>query len=149
DKMNVNSGAWSIDTGPGATSGVNLATVIDGSTSSVAFVNSQTLKRLELKNGGTASFTGSGIMLSGAELAVTAGTGNIDMQTGSTTGNVTSSFAISAGCTLVKKGSGTLQVFAPQAHGAGATLDVKSGLFVTNTDGGSVSTRTLSVDCES
>src|SRR5439155_23584730 len=123
--MTVN-GTWTIDAT--VTGRLPWSVTVNGAAADATFSGVQTLNRLELKNGGTADFSGSGSVLSIAtDLSVTVGTGNLNMITG--TGSVSGTFNISANCTLNKLGAGLFSISAPQTNGTGSTLNVQAGNF--------------------
>jgi hypothetical protein len=139
-------GTLTVDTDLGAASGTNLATTVSGGT--ITFAGFQNLKRLEINNGATVHFAGTGVLLNAKELAVTNGVGNLDFAAGQLGSCLsTGSFAVSAGRRFVKRGAGQLTVAAPQTHGAGAVVEVRDvGTLNLNTDCGSASSRTLDVE---
>jgi len=140
--MTVN-GIWTIDAT--VTGRLPWSVTVNGATADATFSGVQALNRLELKNGATADFSGSGSVLSIAnDLSVTAGAGNLNMITGN--GSVSGGFNISANCTFNKLGPALFSVSAPQTNGAGSTLNVQAGNFNMFTDAGSTSSRTLTIN---
>src|SRR5207247_1546263 len=120
-----------------------------GSTSVCTFPsNGQSIHRLEIDNSGTTNYSGTGTILTTQQLAVTLGTGNLNINSGQVIVASAGSFAISAGLTLNKKGAGLLTVNSSQSHGAGALFDVQAGTATINSDCGSAASRTLTVQAE-
>jgi hypothetical protein len=138
----TNNGTFTIDS-----VGSNLSVTITGGT--LTFDGAQQLKRLEVNNGSIVRFNGTGTVLTTKELAVTNGSGTIDLaanQSGNVpVGQANQTFSIGAGRTFIKKGAGTLSVFAVQNHGAGSTLKVVAGTMNIDSDAGSATTRPLAL----
>ena len=144
--LRFNSGTdWVVDTGPGVNTGAEADVTVN--TATVNFSGPQTLHRLQIDNGGTAKFIGAvGSMLTTQQLAVTGGTGNLELATGQTGSCPTGgTFAIAAGASFVKRGNGTLGIAATQSHGAASFLDVRAGIMSFTTDCGSAVSRPLTV----
>ena len=149
NNLTVFSGAWTVDAGPGAATGDNLDVRLASGTSAITFTNQQSLRRLQIDNGGSASFVNStGLINLVEQLAVTSGAGDLSVPSNTTVtvpAGAGNAFAIGAGRTLNKKGSGTLNINATQTHGTGAIFNADNGTTNFATDGGSAASRPLSV----
>jgi hypothetical protein len=136
--MTVN-GAWTLDW---ISTRLPWNVVVNGAAADATFSGVQTLNRLELENGGTADFSGSGTTIN--EFAVTAGVGNLNMISGG--GSNSGPFSIGANCTLNKMGGGIFGISGFQTNGAGSILNVQAGTCNLFGDAGSTSSRTLTIN---
>ncbi len=141
----VTSGTWTVETNPGLNrTPWNVA--VSGTGTDVTFVSaSELFRRLELNGGATVHF--SGINNDAQELAVTAGTGTVDVAAAGRF-EVFGNFGIGAGNRLRKTGAGVLLTTSSvdQAHGAGSVLEVDAGTFEMRSDAGTATSRALSID---
>jgi hypothetical protein len=136
-----------VDTDYGTASGTNLRVFVNNGTAT--FAGFQNLERLEINNNATAQFSGSGTVLNTRELAVVTNSGNIHVTSGQTAVcTLNGSFALGAGRTMNKSGSGTLNINAAQSHGAGAFFNALGGTTNFQTNAGSAAARPLSAHAD-
>lgn len=133
---------FNIDTRIGFAGGQFNDIVIDSA--NARFQGLQTPKSLTVRDGGTASFNGTGQLLATPTLFLPSGVGNLNLPSG-TTGTLATALSIASTAQLNKLGGGTFTVPGTVAHthGVGATLRVAGGIFNLNGDAGSPSARRL------
>ncbi len=143
NNLTVFGGTWTIDSN-GFSGRRPWNATVTGTGTDVTFVT-ELFDQLDVNNGAAVHF--SGLANDADALAVTAGTGTVDVAAGGRL-EVVGGFQIGAGDRLRKTGPGVLFIgsAANHAHGAGSVVDVDAGTFDLNSDAGTATSRTLSID---